>query len=203
MALKRSRKNTEQRFQDAVLELVAESGCAHLGVNLVAQRAGSDKVLIYRYFGGIEGLLQSVAESRTWLPEANELLHSVSGRPAQILSQLASLLCRHIRMDATTHQLSLWRRASANPLTRQYTRDWDNLWLDLGEQLGRGLAYQARQNWARACALLALTIEADLAGESIDSGCLELLGDQLEGSLIEPPMAETRVKEDVLPTNLL
>ena len=61
MSPTRSRPKTEEKFQNAVLKLIADEGCGSLGINSVAQVAGADKVLIYRYFGDFKGLLQRVA----------------------------------------------------------------------------------------------------------------------------------------------
>lgn len=203
MARKRSRSNTEQRFQEAVLEIVAESGCAQLGVNAIAEKAGYDKVLIYRYFGDLEGLLQIVAESRTWLPSADELCCAISGEPNRVLTELNRLISHHVRMDHATHQVSLWRHAVKNPLTEHYTKEWKNLWRELPEQFGAGLNYEARKNWAKACALLTLVIEAELTGETIDKGCLDILSAQLESPAIQQQDTAKDDDEDVLPTNLL
>lgn len=203
MTRKRSRNNTEQRFQEAVLELVAESGCAQLGVNIVAQRAGSDKVLIYRYFGDLEGLLKRVAESRAWLPSSDELCTAVSGDAAHILTELTRLISHHIRMDGATHQLALWRHAVQNPLTKQYTAEWKTLWQELPKKLGQGLDYEARDNWSKACALLALTIQADLAGERIDPKSLDALSARLVAPQIEQDSEKNNANQDILPTNLL
>lgn len=49
---------TIQRLKDAVCAIVAEEGVGALGVNAVSERAGVSKVLIYRYFGSFDGLLQ-------------------------------------------------------------------------------------------------------------------------------------------------
>lgn len=203
MVRKRSRSATEQRFQDAVLELLAEHGFARMGVNLVAERAGADKVLIYRYFGDLDGLLQRVARGRAWLPAADALCSALPGEPKQMLAELARRVTRHIRRDAPGHQLSLWRHAAHNPLTKQFTAEWQDLWRELPQRLGAGLDYEARQNWSKACALLALTIQAELADEAIDPRCL----DALSASLLPPALeAEDEFFEedaDVLPTNLL
>ena len=204
MPRKRSRANTEQRFQDAVLELVAESGCAHLGVNLVAQRAGSDKVLIYRYFGNLEGLLDRVARSRAWLPTANELLASISGPPYQILSGLSKLIIQHIKSDKATHQLSLWRHAVLNPLTEQYTLDWTRLWQELPEKLSQGLGFEEREKWKKACVLLSLTTQAELNGEAVTPELLSSTAEGLEADISAALQEdEGEVEEDILPTNLL
>lgn len=52
---------TLQRLKDAVRAIVAEEGVGALGVNAVAERAGVSKVLIYRYFGSFDGLLEQAA----------------------------------------------------------------------------------------------------------------------------------------------
>ena len=104
----RSRANTEEKFLNAVLELVAHDGCCALGVNAVAHKAGADKVLIYRYFGNLQGLLLRVAESRQWLPSLDELLHSLkleADLPAsEVIHPLARLLTHHIHADRATHR---------------------------------------------------------------------------------------------------
>lgn len=201
MRRKRSRANTEQRFQDAVIELLAESGCAHLGVNLVAERAGFDKVLIYRYFGDLNGLLQRVAENRTWLPGADELPTNVSDKPEETLRELARQVSRRVRADAATHQLCIWRHAVKNPLTEQLSAEWKSLWKELAMILGAELDYEARQNWEKACALLGLATEAELMGEAIDLSALDAISEGLvTGKLKEDSYSS---EEDRLPTNLL
>lgn len=52
-------KDTEKSLIDAVSEIVESEGFAKLGINTIAKRAGCDKVLIYRYFGGLDGLLEA------------------------------------------------------------------------------------------------------------------------------------------------
>lgn len=61
-APRRNRKATETRLIDAALRVLARDGAAALGVNAIAAEAGADKKLIYRYFGGIDGLLAAAGE---------------------------------------------------------------------------------------------------------------------------------------------
>ncbi len=55
----RGREHTEQRLIDAVGQIIAEEGFEQLGINRIAAKAGINKILIYRYFGGLEGLLDA------------------------------------------------------------------------------------------------------------------------------------------------
>lgn len=70
----RNREQTAARILAAVGEVLARDGFNALGVNAIARQAGVDKVLIYRYFGGIPELLaQWVASGRFW-PTVDEFL---------------------------------------------------------------------------------------------------------------------------------
>jgi AcrR family transcriptional regulator len=56
--VRRNRAKTTQRIVEALEEVIAERGLEGIGVNRIAEKAGVSKVLIYRYFGGLEGLLE-------------------------------------------------------------------------------------------------------------------------------------------------
>ena len=56
--VRRNRAQTTQRIVEALEEVITERGLEGVGVNRVAEKANVSKVLIYRYFGGMEGLLE-------------------------------------------------------------------------------------------------------------------------------------------------
>jgi AcrR family transcriptional regulator len=63
----RDRFATRATILHSAAELVAAHGVGALGVNVLAQAAGCDKVLIYRYFGSLDGVLQALgAERMVW-----------------------------------------------------------------------------------------------------------------------------------------
>jgi AcrR family transcriptional regulator len=72
--VKRDRASTEAALVAAVGEVLAKDGFPGLGVNSVARAAGVDKVLIYRYFDGLDGLLEAYARSETFFPTVRELV---------------------------------------------------------------------------------------------------------------------------------
>jgi AcrR family transcriptional regulator len=55
----RDRTQTEQRLIDAVGQEITENGFDKLGINRISNRAGVNKVLIYRYFGDLDGLVKA------------------------------------------------------------------------------------------------------------------------------------------------
>jgi AcrR family transcriptional regulator len=80
----RDRAATEERILAAVGEVLARDGFGAVGVNAIAREAGVDKVLIYRYFGGLPELLRVWGSSGRFWPSVDELL----GHDAQAVRAL-------------------------------------------------------------------------------------------------------------------
>ena len=55
-------RDSEKRLLAAVSQIIENDGFIKIGVNRVAKQAKCDKVLIYRYFGGLDGLLAAWAK---------------------------------------------------------------------------------------------------------------------------------------------
>lgn len=61
------REATKAALIRAFEDLIAEKGVEAVGVNAVAKRAGVGKPLIYKYFGGFDGLVSAWAsQSKVW-----------------------------------------------------------------------------------------------------------------------------------------
>jgi AcrR family transcriptional regulator len=89
----RDRDGTEARILKAATAIVARDGFAALGVNTIAREAGVDKQLVYRYFGGLDGLLERLgADLRFWLGEAADAAIAGNGYGEVIAGQL----CAHL-----------------------------------------------------------------------------------------------------------
>lgn len=70
----RDRDATKARILAAVAVVLARDGFGAIGVNAVAKQAGVDKVLIYRYFGGLPELLREWGASGQFWPRVTDLL---------------------------------------------------------------------------------------------------------------------------------
>jgi AcrR family transcriptional regulator len=70
----RDRAATEERILAAVGAVLVREGFGGIGVNAIAREAGVDKVLIYRYFGGLPELLQAWGASGRFWPRVQDLL---------------------------------------------------------------------------------------------------------------------------------
>ena len=70
----KNRDRTEQKIISAVENLLLQQGFPAVGINAIAREAGCDKVLIYRYFDGLDGLLQRVADNNDLWWSVDEII---------------------------------------------------------------------------------------------------------------------------------
>ncbi|SFF41443.1 TetR/AcrR family transcriptional regulator, partial [Spirosoma endophyticum] len=66
---KRDRAATTQRILQALGQVLDEEGLVGVRINRIAEKAAVSKVLIYRYFGSIEGLLDYYLQQGGVLPQ--------------------------------------------------------------------------------------------------------------------------------------
>lgn len=119
----RDRSSTEIKLTLAVEALILEQGFGAIGVNALARKAGVDKVLIYRYFGGLPGLLATYAERGDFWWQVEDLMAEPladGGDLRELPSILSVLLRRHIdflRRHPVTLEVIAWEMSDRNELT--------------------------------------------------------------------------------------
>lgn len=105
---------TMERILRAMGDVMAERGTEKAGINAVAERAGVNKVLIYRYFGGWNGLLEAYVQRGFFLSMFNEkFLDSVpENLPAEnrskVWSEYTIQFMREFRARKPSQELIRW-----------------------------------------------------------------------------------------------
>lgn len=110
----RDRERTAATILAAAERLLAREGFRHFGVNAIAREAGCDKQLIYRYYGGTEGLADAIG-----LQIAQRGNEPVAGRPANYLEFVEQGLLAYLealRRDPLAQQIAAWETAEDSPL---------------------------------------------------------------------------------------
>ncbi|OMH33660.1 TetR/AcrR family transcriptional regulator [Motiliproteus sp. MSK22-1] len=139
--MKRDRQETEQRLLIATGQVLARDGFRKVGVNSIAKQAGVDKVLIYRYFDGLDGLVKRYAAQGDFWPGIDELLgEELIGNKAQAFrsyplpEQVARVFENYIdaiRSRPLTLEILAWEMVERNELTAHLETIRENL----GQQL--------------------------------------------------------------------
>jgi len=113
---------TRQKLIDAVGGVLARKGFRAVGVNAVARAAGVDKVLIYRYFDGLPGLIAAFGRDSDFWPGPSELaggdLAAFLALPLpDRLSRLARNYLEAILNRPVTQEIMAWELVERNELT--------------------------------------------------------------------------------------
>jgi AcrR family transcriptional regulator len=111
----RNRERTEATILAAAEAQLAEAGFQAFGVNAVARRAGCDKQLIYRYYGGLDGLAAAVGANlgaRYTSPPAQPPAQSYG----ELTERLLLALLEQFRADRIAQRIATWEVAERSPL---------------------------------------------------------------------------------------
>jgi len=118
----RDRDATEQTILDAAKRVLAKEGFQNFGVNAIARVAACDKQLIYRYFDGLDGLLDRIGEDiGGWIRQRLRPLAAL-GRPAtyaELTERLMLGFLEALRDDALVQRIAAWELAEDSPRVRR------------------------------------------------------------------------------------
>lgn len=120
----RDRSATEEMLVKAARDVLAADGFVGLGVNAVARRAGCDKQLIYRYFGGLDGLVDAIgAEIADDLRKSLQPLAAL-GQPSsyrELVERMLLGFLQALRTDTLMQKIMAWEIASPSELVQRLT----------------------------------------------------------------------------------
>ena len=116
----RDRRATRERVLAAVGRLLAREGFGSIGVNAIAREAGVDKVLIYRYFGGLDALLEAWGHTNTYgagtLAEGTVRAGRTAGARA---AAFIAAYVRDLRTKPDALEVMRWELFEDNAVTRR------------------------------------------------------------------------------------
>lgn len=136
----RNRPRTEAKLREAVGALLVKGGFGALTPSAVAREAGVDKMLIYRYFGGLPGLVEAVANGPDFFPSFEEVCGGdpdrlralpVSERTAAVVDAYAHLLMAR----PVVLELMVWELVERNELTAIMETAREEMGLKLAREL--------------------------------------------------------------------
>lgn len=77
----KNKEQTMQRLVDAVGAIIKKNGYKGLGLNAIAKEADVSKILIHRYFGGVDQLVEAyVLKNDYWIAKAGEVAVEAEGK---------------------------------------------------------------------------------------------------------------------------
>ena len=118
----RDREETRKKILAAMGRLLARKGSRGLGINAIAREAQVDKVLIYRYFGGLDQLYHAFAMEGKTFPSLEEMTEGRLGElpnlsPAEAVKVIILGFARAIRRRPITKEMMRWELQERTVLT--------------------------------------------------------------------------------------
>ena len=153
MVRERNREATEQLLRQSLGKLLAEKGFNAVGVNAVAREAGVDKVLIYRYFGGLNGLLKEFALSAEFWPGLSDIVGDdveafLSLPRGEMLSTAMINYARFMRDHPLSLEIETWFLVESNELTREFSSTRASIFNSIGDRLSQADSPTDVDAWA-------------------------------------------------------
>lgn len=133
----RNRDETRAAILTAAQALLAEDGFSGFGVNALARRSGFDKQLIYRYFGGLDGLVDALGEALAgWVAAhlAPVLAGQIGPGYGDMVEAVMLAYLDALKGDSLMQKLVAWELSDPSPQVRRLS---DQRARAMGELLAR------------------------------------------------------------------
>lgn len=142
--MEKNRSQTEQRLMDAADQLITEKGFERLGVNAVAEKAGVDKKLIYRYFGSLDGLINECLQRNDFwanVPEGLPQAVEMKDYAKEVFRQQI----RHFRENRIMTRLSRWELSNQNDFVDELRQKREDIGLERITTISRMLGMEQKE----------------------------------------------------------
>jgi AcrR family transcriptional regulator len=131
---------TRQKLIQAVGTVLAKEGFKGLGINKIAKTAGVDKVLVYRYFNGLPGLVAVYSETVDFWPTAREVMgpdpEAIRAlEPDMQMAHFFKSFLAALRRRPVTQDILAWELLERNELSKQLEQRRIHTALEFFEQL--------------------------------------------------------------------
>lgn len=120
-----NRGNTERRIKDAALGIIEEQGFDALGINAIADRAKLSKVLIYRYFDSIEGLITKIIEEQDYWINI-EVGETAEDDPVEQIKSIFHRQAQMLRDNPIVRKFYIWELECNNKITQHLRTEREN-----------------------------------------------------------------------------
>ncbi len=132
----RNKERTKQKLVDAVGRIIINEGFEKIGVNAVAKEAGVDKVLIYRYFGGLNGLMETYVFQKDYYTNLKKQIAKkvASGDEKGVIEAIKDMLlgqANELFKDKELQEILRWEVVNKNEITDALAAERENqsIWL--------------------------------------------------------------------------
>lgn len=154
MEKEKNRPTTEQTLIKAVQDIIEESGFEGLGINAVATKAGVAKVLIYRYFNSLDGLIAAYIRQNDYWINFDEQMPDRE-YIAEFIKRAFKRQIMELRKSYTMRRLYRWELSTDNKIVRELREKREEKGILLIEAISKLTQHSQKETAALATILSA------------------------------------------------
>ncbi|WP_294605623.1 TetR/AcrR family transcriptional regulator [uncultured Bacteroides sp.] len=140
----RDRETTERRILDTIGQMISENGFEKIGINAVATQSGVSKILIYRYFGSVEGLMATyIRQHDFWINFPQELPER--DKLPEYLKQMFRSQIEQLRSNPTLRRLHRWELSSDNEIIVKLREQRENAGMQRIKRISELTSYPLKE----------------------------------------------------------
>lgn len=140
LASERNREATEHRLLETIGAMIRENGFEKIGINAVATQSGVSKILIYRYFGSVEGLMAAYLRKHDfWLN--HPMKFPIREELPSFLKKLFREQVAKLRSNLTLKRLYRWELSCNNEMITTLREQREKVGLKLIEKVSEVSGY--------------------------------------------------------------
>ena len=140
----RDRETTERRILDTIGQMISENGFEKIGINAVATQSGVSKILIYRYFGSVEGLRATyIRQHDFWINFPQELPER--DKLPEYLKQMFRSQIEQLRSNPTLRRLHRWELSSDNEIIVKLREQRENAGMQRIKRISELTSYPLKE----------------------------------------------------------
>lgn len=154
MEKEKNRPTTEQTLIKAVQDIIEESGFEGLGINAVATKASVAKVLIYRYFNSLDGLIAAYIRQNDYWINFDEQMPDRE-HIAEFIKRAFKRQIMELRKSYTMRRLYRWELSTDNKIVRELREKREEKGILLIEAISKLTQHSQKETAALATILSA------------------------------------------------
>lgn len=132
--MERDREATEKRLLDTIGQMIAQNGFEKIGINAVSAQSGVSKILIYRYFDSIDGLIAAYIRKHDFLLNSS-LDFSDRTQIIPTIKRMFREHIEHLRTDPVLRKLYRWELSCDNDLIAALREQREKIGMNLIKQV--------------------------------------------------------------------
>lgn len=144
ITIERDREATERRLLATIGEMITDNGFEKIGINAVATQSGVSKILIYRYFGSVEGLMAAyIRQHDFWInfpleiPDREQL--------PTFLKKMFQEQIEQLRSNPTLKRLYRWELSCNNEMIVKLREQREKVGMNLVEKVSKLTNYPQKE----------------------------------------------------------